>query len=163
MHVQELYWKAPDFRRARKRATWHSLTIFVAIGLGIVAFIESSIPFFIGIIIVEFFILIGSKRGRVITAEYRVDRVGLWYGSELVYRREEIVRFDIRDHGDALDVVPWCELILAVRGRRPNIRRMLIPHEKRKELRSYLIDAWQIQEFEYRIGAIGFLRRLLGL
>ncbi len=163
MQVQEIHWLAPDFRKAGRRAAWHSFTLFAAFILGIVAFVRRDIPFFIFVLLVEFFILVGTKRSRSLTAKYRVDISGLWVSDELICRPQELAKFDITDHGESQDVVPWCELVLVFRKTRPRFRRILMPHEQGRKVRDFLADQWQTPEFEYQIGPVEFFMRLFGL
>ena len=107
--------------------------------------------------------MVGTKRSRSLTATYRVDIGGLWVDNELVCRPQELAKFDITDHGDSQDVVPWCELVLVFRKARPRFRRILMPHEQGRRVRDFLADQWQTPEFEYQIGPVEFFMRLFGL
>lgn len=162
MEVGQIHWVAPDFRRVTRHDAWQSISLFCAFVLGIIAFLERSIPFFIIVIIFEFFALIGTKRFRHVEESYWLSEDGLWIGQEMVYSREEVWQFALTDHGEE-KIVPWSELVVVSKTVKPRMRRILLPHEDATKVRAYLTNQWGLPEFDYQIGAKEFLMRVFGL
>lgn len=155
-------WRAPDFRKAMRRDAWQSISLFCAFILGIAAFLERSIPFFITVLILELFALIGTKRSRHIKEDYLLDHEGLWIGNELVYPRSAVDQFALADYGEE-KIMPWRELIISAASFRVNKQRMLLPYTQGDEVRSYLSKGWGVREFEYKIGPKEAFMRIFGL
>jgi hypothetical protein len=162
MVVREVQWRAPDFRKAGRKATWQTLTLLCAFSLGIIAFMEHNVPFFIGIIVLEFIALIATRWGRSLIKTYTFNEAGLFIENELVYRRQEIARFALTDHYEE-KIATWLELVLDLRRSGHRVRRVLVPHEQRDVLRAYLAQEWGLPEFEYQFGITEFFMRLIGL
>ena len=163
MLPKQIYWRAPDFRKTWRRSAWHSLTLFAAFVLGIVAFVKRDIPFFILVIVVEFCILFltrGNKKKMIVN--YALTAEGFFVGDEVVYYKNEVARFAMVEH-ESQDVNPWFELILVSASLRFARRRILIPHEQGFLLREYLAKEWGLPEFEYSVGTLEFFRRFIGL
>lgn len=162
MKRMQIQWIAPDFKRATRRDAWQSASLFCAFVLGIVAFIERSIPFFIAVLFIEFILLVAIKRFWHVEAEYWLTEVGLWMGEELICTRGDISQFAVTDHGEE-KIVPWSELIFLSRAQKPRLQKMLIPHEEAPAVRLYLAQTWETPEFEYQPGALESLRRIFRL
>lgn len=162
MVVDHIRWVAPDFRRATRRDAWQSASLLCAFILGIVAFVERSIPFFISVIVAEFFALVGTKGLRHVEETYWLTETGLWMGEELIYTREGISQFALTDHGEE-KIVPWCEIIFISRQQVPRIQKILLPHEDGPAVRAFLAKKWGIPEFEYQSSAREFFERIFRL
>lgn len=162
MLPKEIFWRAPDYRRAGASA-WQSLTLFASFVLGIVAFVERNIPFFIIVVVVEFFFLLGTRGSRrTMVVGYALTPEGIFVENEVVFFKDEVARFAMREH-ESLNVNPWFEMILESGRRRGSRRHMLIPHEQGFIVREYLSSVWGIKEFDYQVGVAEFFKRFLRL
>jgi hypothetical protein len=162
MEVGQIHWIAPDFRRVARHDAWQGISLLCAFSLGIIAFLERSFVFFAVVIVLEFFALIGTKRFRHVEESYWLSEDGLWVGQDLIYTREEVWKFALTDHTEE-KIVPWSELIVVSKVGSPSVTKILLPHEDAPAIRSYLIDQWGIQEFDYQPGAKEMLVKAMGL
>lgn len=162
MIPNEMYWRAPDFRKSWRRSALHSLSLFIAFVLGIVAFNQRNIPFFIIVVAVEFFVLLGTRgTKRTMVVAYALTPEGFSVEEEIVYYKNEVTRFAMVEH-QSQDVNPWFEMIMVSDGGRPARRRLLVPHEQGFLIREFLTQKWGINEFDYNAGGLEFFKRLMG-
>ena len=139
------------------------MTLLLAFVCGIVAFTQRNIPFFIIIVVIEFFILVATKHDKDLIETYTINSQGFWMGRELIYPRENMSRFAMTDHNEEIKINTNFELILESNRMSPNRCRVLIPYSQGLAVRNFILENWQLPEFEYSLGMGELVKRIIGL